>query len=173
MDGELFRSSGLAPHLDSEEPLRADQRFRVHEVVVATSRTRPGHGQHQGALGRARRRQEAVAQKARAAPARHHPLPCGGVAAPCSVRTARPPAQGEPQGQARGLKSSLTARAKDGDVLVSGSGFHGAQDQTFACAQEYGGVPAQEGLWSFDKADQGALKSARNIAGVRIPSPTR
>jgi len=68
------------------------------------------------------------------------------------------------------LKSSLTARAKDGDVLVvKALDFTAPRTRTFALLlKSMEAYPRKKALVVFDKADQGALKSARNIAGVRI-----
>ena len=68
------------------------------------------------------------------------------------------------------LKSSLTARAKDGDVLIV-KNFEFAAPKTKEFATLLKGMeayPGKKALLVLDKADQGTIKSARNIPGVRI-----
>jgi large subunit ribosomal protein L4 len=68
------------------------------------------------------------------------------------------------------LKSSLTARAQDGDVLVvKAMDFSAPKTSAFAAMlkgmQAY---PRKKALVVLDRADEATLKSARNIAGVRV-----
>jgi large subunit ribosomal protein L4 len=68
------------------------------------------------------------------------------------------------------LKSSLTSRAKDGDVLVIKSiAFDAPKTKSFAALlkgmQAY---PRKKTLVVLDKASEATLKSARNVAGIRL-----
>jgi large subunit ribosomal protein L4 len=68
------------------------------------------------------------------------------------------------------LKSSLTARAREGDVLVvKDIAFETPKTKTFALLlKSMEAYPRKKALVVLDRADQGAIRSARNIAGVRI-----
>ena len=68
------------------------------------------------------------------------------------------------------LKSSLTARAKDGDVLVvKAIDLAAPKTKTFATLlKSMEAYPRKKALVVLDKADVKTIKSARNIAGVRI-----
>jgi large subunit ribosomal protein L4 len=68
------------------------------------------------------------------------------------------------------LKSSLTARAKDGDVLVvKALEFSAPKTSSFAALlKNMEAYPRKKALVVLDKADAGTIKSARNITGVRI-----
>jgi large subunit ribosomal protein L4 len=68
------------------------------------------------------------------------------------------------------LKSSLTARAADGDILVlKNLGFAAPKTKDFAALlKSLEAYPRKKALVVVDKADEGTLKSARNIAGVRV-----
>ena len=68
------------------------------------------------------------------------------------------------------LKSSLTARAKDGDVLViKAIDFSVPKTSAFASMlKSVEAYPRKKALIVLDRADDATLKSARNIAGVRV-----
>lgn len=68
------------------------------------------------------------------------------------------------------LKSSLTARAKDGDIMVV-KALAFTEPKTKAFATLLKGMDAhalRKTLLVLDKADVTTIKSARNVAGVRI-----
>jgi large subunit ribosomal protein L4 len=68
------------------------------------------------------------------------------------------------------LKSSLTARAKDGDILVI-KALEFAAPKTKAFASVLKNMDAhklKKALVILDKADVPTIKSARNVTGVRI-----
>lgn len=68
------------------------------------------------------------------------------------------------------LKSSLTSRAKDGDVLViKGFSFEVPKTKAFtAVLKNLKAYPSKKTLIVLDKATDAVLKSARNVAGVRL-----
>jgi large subunit ribosomal protein L4 len=68
------------------------------------------------------------------------------------------------------LKSSLTSRAKDGDVLViKAISFDSPKTKAFASIlKNLDAYPSKKTLIVFDKASEATLKSARNVAGVRL-----
>jgi large subunit ribosomal protein L4 len=68
------------------------------------------------------------------------------------------------------LKSSLTARAADGDILViKAMDFSAPKTKDFAAMlKSMEAYPRKKALVVVDKADDATLKSARNIAGVRV-----
>jgi large subunit ribosomal protein L4 len=68
------------------------------------------------------------------------------------------------------LKSSLTARAADGDIMViKAMEFSSPKTKEFAALlRTMEAYPRKKALVVVDKADDATLKSARNIAGVRV-----
>ena len=68
------------------------------------------------------------------------------------------------------LKSSLTARAKDGDILViKALEFAAPKTKAFtAVLKNMETYPVKKALLVLDKADASTIKSARNVSGVRI-----
>jgi large subunit ribosomal protein L4 len=68
------------------------------------------------------------------------------------------------------LKSSLTARASDGDIMVvKAMDFSTPKTSAFAALlRSMEAYPRKKALVVIDKADESTLKSARNIAGVRV-----
>ena len=68
------------------------------------------------------------------------------------------------------LKSSLTARAADGDIMViKAMDFSAPKTSAFAALlKSLDAYPRKKALVVIDKADEATLKSARNIAGVRV-----
>jgi large subunit ribosomal protein L4 len=68
------------------------------------------------------------------------------------------------------LKSSLTARAKDGDIMViKDMSFDAPKTSAFAAMlRSMEAYPRKKALVVVDKADDAMLKSARNIYGVRV-----
>jgi large subunit ribosomal protein L4 len=68
------------------------------------------------------------------------------------------------------LKSSLTARAADGDIMVvKAMDFSTPKTSAFAALlRSMEAYPRKKALVVIDKADESTLKSARNIAGVRV-----
>jgi len=68
------------------------------------------------------------------------------------------------------LKSSLTSRAQSGDVLVIKSlTFDAPKTKTFASVlKNMDAYPRKKTLVVLDKATEGTVKSARNVAGVRL-----
>jgi large subunit ribosomal protein L4 len=68
------------------------------------------------------------------------------------------------------LKSSLTARAADGDIMViKAMEFSAPKTREFAALlRSMEAYPRKKALVVVDKADDATLKSARNIAGVRV-----
>jgi len=67
------------------------------------------------------------------------------------------------------LRSSLTARALDGDILVVKSLEYAApKTKTFVTLLKSMEAGPRKTLLVLDKADANAVKSARNVAGVRI-----
>jgi large subunit ribosomal protein L4 len=68
------------------------------------------------------------------------------------------------------LKSSLTARAKDGDILViKALEFAAPKTKAFTTVlKNMETYPVKKALLVLDKADAATIKSARNVAGVRI-----
>ena len=68
------------------------------------------------------------------------------------------------------LKSSLTSRAQSGDVLVIKSlAFEAPKTKTFAgVLKNMEAYPRKKTLVVLDKATAATLKSARNVAGVRL-----
>jgi large subunit ribosomal protein L4 len=68
------------------------------------------------------------------------------------------------------LKSSLTARAADGDILVIKTiDISAPKTSAFAAMlKSMEAYPRKKALVVIDKADDATLKSARNIAGVRV-----
>ena len=68
------------------------------------------------------------------------------------------------------LKSSLTARANDGDILVvKAVDFAAPKTKDFAAMLKgMEAYPRKKALVVVDMADDATLKSARNIAGVRV-----
>jgi large subunit ribosomal protein L4 len=68
------------------------------------------------------------------------------------------------------LKSSLTARANDGDILVlKDMKFDTPKTGAFATMlKNMEAYPRKKALVVVDKADDAMLKSARNMAGVRV-----
>jgi large subunit ribosomal protein L4 len=68
------------------------------------------------------------------------------------------------------LKSSLTARAADGDIMViKALGITAPKTSAFAAMlKSMEAYPRKKALVVVDKADEATLKSARNIAGVRV-----
>jgi len=68
------------------------------------------------------------------------------------------------------LSSSLTSRAKDGNVVVVKSlEFEAPKTKEFAgLLKSVGAVPGTKTLVVLDKAHVPTIKSARNIAGVRV-----
>ena len=68
------------------------------------------------------------------------------------------------------LKSSLTARAADGDIMVlKGMEFSEPKTSAFATMlKNMEAYPRKKALIVVDKADDATIKSARNIAGVRV-----
>jgi large subunit ribosomal protein L4 len=68
------------------------------------------------------------------------------------------------------LKSSLTARAADGDIMVlKAMSFDAPKTSAFASMlRTMEAYPRKKALVVVDKADDAMLKSARNIAGVRV-----
>jgi large subunit ribosomal protein L4 len=73
------------------------------------------------------------------------------------------------------LRSSLTARAKDGDVVVIKSlAFDAPKTKLFAAVLKNLDVyPRKKTLLVLDKASAATIKSARNIAGIRLTSADR
>jgi len=68
----------------------------------------------------------------------------------------------------RALCGALTARAQDGGVLiVDVPSLDTPKTKTMAELLEKIGVKEKKVLWVFDKIDEKALKSARNLARVR------
>jgi large subunit ribosomal protein L4 len=68
------------------------------------------------------------------------------------------------------LKSSLTARAADGDIMViKAMEFSAPKTSAFAALlKSMEAYPRKKALVVVDKVDDATLKSARNIAGVRV-----
>jgi large subunit ribosomal protein L4 len=68
------------------------------------------------------------------------------------------------------LKSSLTARAADGDIMVlKAMSFDKPKTSAFAALlKSMEAYPRKKALVVVDKADAATLKSARNLAGVRV-----
>jgi large subunit ribosomal protein L4 len=68
------------------------------------------------------------------------------------------------------LKSSLTARAADGDIMVlKAMNFDAPKTSAFAAMlKTMEAYPRKKALVVVDKADDAMLKSVRNIAGVRV-----
>ena len=68
------------------------------------------------------------------------------------------------------LKSSLTARAADGDIMViKAMAFSTPKTSAFATLlKTLEAYPRKKALVVVDKIDDSTLKSARNIAGVRV-----
>jgi large subunit ribosomal protein L4 len=68
------------------------------------------------------------------------------------------------------LTSSLTARAADGDIMVlKAMSFEAPKTSAFAAIlKSMEAYPRKKALVVVDKADIAMLKSARNIAGVRV-----
>ena len=68
------------------------------------------------------------------------------------------------------LKSSLTARAADGDIMViKGIDMQAPKTSAFAALlRSLEAYPRKKALVVVDRADGNTLKSARNIAGVRL-----
>jgi large subunit ribosomal protein L4 len=68
------------------------------------------------------------------------------------------------------LKSSLTARAADGDIMVlKGMTFDAPKTSAFAAMlRSMEAYPKKKALVVVDKTDDATLKSARNLAGVRV-----
>jgi large subunit ribosomal protein L4 len=68
------------------------------------------------------------------------------------------------------LKSSLTARAKDGDILViKALEFAAPKTRAFAAVlKNMDAHKLKKALFILDKADGPTIKSARNVTGVRI-----
>ena len=68
------------------------------------------------------------------------------------------------------LKSSLTARAADGDIMVLKSmAFATPKTSVFAkLLKTLEAYPRKKALVVVDKIDDATLKSARNLAGVRV-----
>jgi large subunit ribosomal protein L4 len=68
------------------------------------------------------------------------------------------------------LKSSLTSRAQSGDVLVIKSlAFDSPKTKTFAgVLKNMEAYPRKKTLVVLDKATEATVKSARNVAGVRL-----
>jgi large subunit ribosomal protein L4 len=68
------------------------------------------------------------------------------------------------------LKSSLTARAKDGDIMVIKTmDFSTPKTKVFASLlKSLEAYPRKKALVVVDKADTATLKSVRNLAGVRL-----
>ena len=68
------------------------------------------------------------------------------------------------------LKSSLTARAQDGDIMVvKEMDFSTPRTRNFAnLLKNMEAYPRKKALVVLDRVDEGTLKSARNIAGVRV-----
>lgn len=68
------------------------------------------------------------------------------------------------------LKSSLTARAANGDILVlKNMTFDAPKTSAFAALlKSMEAYPRKKALVVVDKTDDATLKSARNIAGVRM-----
>ncbi|HEU4929151.1 MAG TPA: 50S ribosomal protein L4 [Candidatus Krumholzibacteria bacterium] len=68
------------------------------------------------------------------------------------------------------LKSSLTSRAQSGDVLVIKSlAFEAPKTKTFASVlRNMDAYPRKKTLVVLDKATEATVKSARNVAGVRL-----
>jgi large subunit ribosomal protein L4 len=68
------------------------------------------------------------------------------------------------------LKSSLTTRAQDGNVLVVKSlAFDAPKTKTFAALlKTMQAYPKKKTLVVLDKASEATIKSARNVAGVRL-----
>ncbi len=68
------------------------------------------------------------------------------------------------------LKSSLTSRAQDGSVLVIKSlAFDAPKTKAFAAIlKNMQAYPKKKTLVVLDKAAEATLKSARNVAGVRL-----
>jgi large subunit ribosomal protein L4 len=68
------------------------------------------------------------------------------------------------------LKSSLTARAKDGDILViKALEFAAPKTKAFTTVlKNMETYPVKKALLVLDKADAATIKSARNVSGVRI-----
>ena len=68
------------------------------------------------------------------------------------------------------LKSSLTSRAKDGDVLViKAIAFDSPKTKAFtSILKSLDAYPSKKTLVVLDKATAATLKSARNLAGVRL-----
>ena len=68
------------------------------------------------------------------------------------------------------LKSSLTSRAHDGDVLVIKSfAFDAPKTKAFASIlKNMEAYPRKKTLIVLDKASEATVKSARNVAGIRL-----
>ncbi len=68
------------------------------------------------------------------------------------------------------LKSCLTSRAKDGDILVIKSlAFDAPKTKTFAgVLKNMQAYPRKKTLVVLDNATEATLKSARNVAGIRL-----
>ncbi len=68
------------------------------------------------------------------------------------------------------LKSSLTARAADGDIMVvKAMNFTTPKTSVFAkLLKTLEAYPRKKALIVIDKVDDATLKSARNLAGVRV-----
>jgi large subunit ribosomal protein L4 len=68
------------------------------------------------------------------------------------------------------LKSSLTARAADGDIMVlKAMTFDAPKTSAFAAMlKSMEAYPRKKALVVVDKTDDATLKSARNLAGVRV-----
>jgi large subunit ribosomal protein L4 len=68
------------------------------------------------------------------------------------------------------LKSSLTARANDGDIMViKAMDFSTPKTSAFASLlKSMEAYPRKKALVVVDKIDDATLRSARNIAGVRV-----
>jgi len=68
------------------------------------------------------------------------------------------------------LRSSLTARAADGDIMViKDMKFDAPKTSAFAALlKSLEAYPRKKALVVVDRADDATLKSARNIAGVRV-----
>jgi large subunit ribosomal protein L4 len=67
------------------------------------------------------------------------------------------------------LKSSLTARAADGDIMVlKAMAFATPKTSAFAKLLMTEAYPKKKALVVVDKIDDATLKSARNLAGVRV-----
>jgi large subunit ribosomal protein L4 len=68
------------------------------------------------------------------------------------------------------IKSSLTSRAQDGDILViKALAFDAPKSKAFAAVlKSLDAYPKKKTLVVFDKATEATVKSARNVAGVRM-----